>query len=399
MRSMKPDVSIVIPVYNAADVVETCLDSVVQQTFKNLEIICINDGSTDNSPDILQDYANRDSRIRIIHQQNVGQYPTRNIGLRHIQGRYMLFVDCDDMVEPDLVEKVFYRAEADQADITMLGWKYLVSPYRSPDVSTWNLQSWHSGKTNNRFPMGFGYVWMKLYRKDFLDRHQLCFREEFYTKADVIFHWKSMSLAERVSVVPEPLYHYRVHDNSITGTIGKRFIQVISVMEAIKEDLLAIGDPKGLLPAWYPFAFNFIYGVYQQLAPQYRPEMKEELRRFLADLSMDEKAVYREKGKLPKNVRFFYLSLESTAAAFYYGTMFQICPAVSSRVRSLLLPHALKKKLIELVKKRSYTLSLSPVNELRNTVAEQTEVANRLAAENYYLRLELSIRQSEKNSS
>ena len=356
---MQPEVSIVIPVYNAEDVLETCLEYVINQTFKQIEIICINDGSTDDTPKILNEYANRDSRIRIIHQQNVGQYPTRNVGLRNIRGRYMLFVDCDDMVEPDLVEKVFYRAEADQADITMLGWKYLVSPYRSPDVKTWNMQSWQCGETNKRFPMGFGYVWMKLYRKEFLEKHQLNFREEFYTKADVIFHWKSMSLAERISVVPEPLYHYRVHDNSITGNIGRRFIQVIQVMEAIKEDLVNIGDPKGLLSQWYPFTFNFIYGAYQQLSPEHRPEMEDELRRFLAELTP------------------------------YYGTLFRTWTAVSSRLRTILMPPVLKKKLLEFVRRRSYTLSRSSVNDLRNTVTEQTEVANRLAAENYHLRQKL----------
>jgi glycosyltransferase involved in cell wall biosynthesis len=386
---MNFEVSIVILVYNAEDVLRPCLESVVNQTFKQIEIICINDGSTDDSPNILNDYANRDSRIRIIHQQNAGQYPTRNVGLRHIRGRYMLFVDCDDLVEPDLVEKAFYRAEAEQADITLIGWKYLLTPDKSPDVSAWNLRSWRNGKVNARFPMGFGYVWMKLYSKEFLDSHQLRFREEFYTKADVIFHWKSMSLAERVSVVPEPLYHYRVHENSITGTIGKRFIQVIHVMEAIKADLEDMCDPKGLLPSWYPFAFNFIYGAYQQISPEYRPEMEDELRRFLADLTPHEKCIYRQNGHLPKKTRCFYLSLESPSAAFYYGTLFRTWKAATSRMRSLILPPALKKKLLEFVRRQSYTLSRSSVEDLQNTVAEQTEVANRLAAENYRLKQRL----------
>lgn len=393
---MKPEVSIVIPVYNAEDLLRTCLDSVVNQTFKAIEIICINDGSTDGSPEILNEYARHDSRIEVVNQENVGQYPSRNIGLQHVNGRYMLSVDCDDRVEPDLVEKAFFRAEADQADITMIGWKYLLTPDKSPDVSTWHLGAWEKNKTNKRFPMGLGYVWMKLYRKGFLDKHQLRFREEFYTKADVIFHWKSMSLAERISVVPEPLYHYRVHENSITGTIGRRFIQVVKVMEAIKEDLVDLGDPKGLLSLWYPFAFGFIYGAYQQLSPEYRPEMEDELRRFLAKLTPGEKNVYRQNGHLPKKIRFFYLSLESRFAAFRYGTLFGFWTAASEGVRNLLLPPVVKKKMLAFVKNHSYSLSRAAVDDLRNAVAEQSETVNRLAAENYYLRQKLRDHQVEE---
>ncbi len=391
-KTTTPEVSIVIPIYNAESMLSDCLNSVLSQHFKSMEILCINDGSKDNSGNILEEYARRDSRVHVIHQENQGAYATRNISLDLIQGRYVLFLDCDDELDSTYVEKLVYRAEAENADITITGWDYLSGPYRSPDVTRWNLRSWKTAPKGSGFPMSYGYLWMKLYRKAFLDRHKLRFREEFYSKADVIFHWRSMSLAERVSVVPEPLYHYRVHENSITGTIGKRFIQVIDVMEAIKHDLIELKDPRGLLPGWYTFALSFIYGAYQQLAPEYRPEMRDALRSFLDRLDDDERRVITEPGRLPQHVRYFYLSLESPRAAFRYGTLYRWRKGVSRSVRNAVLPAPLRRKLLGFVRSQSYNLSRSSADELRDSVRELNESLNRLAAENYRLRQRLSPR-------
>jgi glycosyltransferase involved in cell wall biosynthesis len=379
-----PEVSVVIPVYNAETTLAQCLDSVLRQTFADIEVICINDGSTDRSGAIIDEYAARDPRILVRHQENIGQHRSRNVALGLVRGRYMLSVDCDDVVDPHLVERVYYRAEAEAADITLLGWDYLAGPYAPPDLATWNLREWTARPTG--FPLGFGYVWMKLYRKEFIDRHSLRFNEKFYTKADLIFHWKSMSLAERVCVVPEPLYHYRVHGNSITGTIGNRFVQVIGVMEAIRAELTDIGDPKGLLRLWLCFALTFLHGVYQQTAHQHRPEMRTALQGFVSHLDPAEQRAFREPGSLPIHIRYFYLSLESPAAAFRYGTLFRARGVVMSGIRAVLLPAVLKQRLIEFVRKQSYTLSRSGTTELRNTVLELNDLVNRLAADNHRLR-------------
>ena len=137
-------------------------------------------------------------------------------------------------------------------------------------MATWNLLNWTSNVRKTQFPLGFGYLWMKLYRTAFLRQHHLCFREDFYCKADVIFHWKTMSLAERVSLVPESLYHYRVHPDSVTGTIGRRYTQIVHVMEAIHDELSAIGDPKALLTPWYPFALDCIRSAYEKVPASHR---------------------------------------------------------------------------------------------------------------------------------
>lgn len=101
-----PLISIIVPVYNTAKYLQKCLDSIINQTYSNLEIICVNDGSTDNSLEILQTYAKKDRRIQIITQKNQGLSSARNQGLKHASGQYLTFIDSDDEVKPDFIEKL-----------------------------------------------------------------------------------------------------------------------------------------------------------------------------------------------------------------------------------------------------------------------------------------------------
>lgn len=110
-------VSVVVPVYNVEKYLARCLDSIIAQTYKNLEIILIDDGSTDSGGKICDDYAARDSRIRVIHQENVGLAEVRNVGIREAKGEYLQFVDSDDWVEPELVETCYKLSQEYDADI------------------------------------------------------------------------------------------------------------------------------------------------------------------------------------------------------------------------------------------------------------------------------------------
>ena len=111
-------VSVIIPVYNVEPYLKQCMDSVVGQTLKDIEIICVDDGSTDGSLDILKEYATEDSRIQIIEQKNAGAGAARNNGMRHATGKYLSFLDSDDFFEPRMLEKAYDLAEKDQADFS-----------------------------------------------------------------------------------------------------------------------------------------------------------------------------------------------------------------------------------------------------------------------------------------
>ena len=115
------DVSVILPAWNVSPYLRQCLDSIVSQTLTNIEIICVDDGSTDGTLDILREYAEKDSRILVIHQENQGAGAARNNAMRYAKGKYLSFLDSDDFFEPDMLEKSWEAAERNNADIVVFG--------------------------------------------------------------------------------------------------------------------------------------------------------------------------------------------------------------------------------------------------------------------------------------
>lgn len=131
-----PKISVIVAIYNVAPYLERCLDSILNQTFQDFEIIGINDGSTDNSLEILEKYAHRDKRIKIINQTNSGAGYSRNIGIAHAAGTYLSFIDSDDWIDPQFLEKVYRLALQSDADIveTMKSYNY----YSTDNIKLFN---------------------------------------------------------------------------------------------------------------------------------------------------------------------------------------------------------------------------------------------------------------------
>ena len=116
---MSVKVSVILPVYNASDYLHQCMDSIVGQTLKDIEIICVDDGSTDNSLDILKEYEQKDKRVKVIQQKNAGAGAARNNGLSIATGEYLSFLDSDDFFEPDMLEKAYEKAKGSNAQIVV----------------------------------------------------------------------------------------------------------------------------------------------------------------------------------------------------------------------------------------------------------------------------------------
>ncbi len=158
----------------------------------------------------------------------------------------------------------------------------------------------------------------------------------------------------------------------------------------IRTELEAWGDPKGLLPAWYPFALDFIRTAHRQIAPAHWGEMEDAIRAFMARLTAEEKRIYREPGTLDRELRYFYLSLESPGRRWRYGRLYRARLAVSRSLRQWLMPDPIRRRLVALLRSRSFTLQRSAVPELRRSVAELNDTVHELAAENYELRRALA---------
>ena len=213
-----PIVSVVIPVYNIEAHLRQCLDSVAGQTLQDIEIICVDDGSTDSSPEILDEYGERDARFCIIHQENAGPGSARNRGINEATGEYLIFLDSDDWFEANFLEKMVKRSKETLADITICRSVEFDTNTIQTLPSEWMLKTEYlPGDTfspkeisNYVFQFTYGWPWDKLYRTKFVKESALEY-PPLPNSEDLVFVFQSLALAERIALVENILIHHRVN--------------------------------------------------------------------------------------------------------------------------------------------------------------------------------------------
>jgi len=226
----EPLVSVIIPVYNVELYLSQCLDSIINQTYENLQIICVNDGSTDNSSQILQQYANKDTRIEIINKKNGGLSSARNIAYPYIKGKYTLFVDSDDYIDIDTCRKSVDVAEHNDADITLFFLNTEIKLNSGTTIYLKQTQHFPSCKTKitteeKMSVKHFIDMCYKLWRSDFLKTNELLCPEYIAYEA-VLPSWKGFILANKVAILEDVLYHYRITSNSTMGKLSSTNIDI-----------------------------------------------------------------------------------------------------------------------------------------------------------------------------
>ena len=206
-----PEVSIVIPVYNVnKNLLKSCLNSVKNQTLKNIEIICVDDGSTDGSGLILDEYAKLDSRFKVYHQKNGGPSCARNRGIEMSSGEYIQFVDSDDHISVNMSQKLYNLAKQEDADIVKCGFHVPLSVGKVAPART---------RFGPRFGMiGYGYVWDGLYRSRFLKENGLKFDELSSFAEDISFNMTCFPKAKKTVFCSDKLYYYKYNICSLTHT-------------------------------------------------------------------------------------------------------------------------------------------------------------------------------------
>lgn len=202
-------VSVTVPVYNTAKYLRQCLDSLKAQTLKNIEFILVNDGSTDISGEICEEYAKKDSRFRVIHQKNGGLATARQTGLDNAHGEYVIVCDSDDWTEPDIYEKLYQKAKETNADIVLCGYYAEYGDGRS--VPNQTVFKEKNGFVNNGdlIRRGAGSSWVKLIRKLLFEKTQSNYELGINLSEDALILYKLMSGNPNVVQIIEPLYHYR----------------------------------------------------------------------------------------------------------------------------------------------------------------------------------------------
>ena len=236
-------VSVIVPVYNAEAFLNTGVESVLAQTYPDLELILVDDGSTDGSGALCDGYATQDPRVRVIHKENGGASSARNTGLRAATGDFIYFLDSDDRIVPTLLEKLCASAEENHAELVFFD-AYAVEE-QTGRISETNyghreLYAPDSGAAlmrkmvaNKDFHMG---VWQLLYRKSFFDRTGLTFVEGIIYE-DFLFTCQAYCLAARVSYVPEYLYYRQYRANSVMTSkkTMKNYISAETVYYGVRD--------------------------------------------------------------------------------------------------------------------------------------------------------------------
>lgn len=211
-------VSVIIPVYNAEKYLEKCLDSLLKQTFTDMEVICVDDGSTDASLEILKRFQEKDRRIHVLTQENQYAGTARNNGMKIAQGEYLLFLDADDFFEETLLEKIYSQGKKMEADIVLFGAKQYNGKTGCVSPAPWYLkkdavpeENPFSRKTQDTdiFAITTPAPWTKLFRKEFIDSEGIFF-QELQNSNDVYFTLTALAAAEKITCVEEDLVFYRV---------------------------------------------------------------------------------------------------------------------------------------------------------------------------------------------
>lgn len=204
-------VSILIPAFNAEAFIRQCLDSIIGQTYRNLQIVVIDDGSKDSTLEICKSYAQKDARLEVFHQDNKGVSSTRNNLLKKVSGDWVLFVDADDWIEPDMVEFLISKVSKNEAEMITCG--CVVNDAIIP--KGYNVQQWSQDKFVYEFLRHInvsGSLWNKLISSKLLIKQ--CFQTGISYGEDALFVWNIIQNMESVIITDKQLYHHRVDNHS-----------------------------------------------------------------------------------------------------------------------------------------------------------------------------------------
>jgi glycosyltransferase involved in cell wall biosynthesis len=286
-------VSVIIPVYNAYDYLRPALDSVLSGTLGEIELICVDDGSTDKSVEIIKSFAKKDERIKLIEMSHIGVSTARNKGLLRSQGEYLIFLDADDFYEDTLLEKLYNTAKENNLDIVATGFDLYDTKkaryIKSPEEEHGNIYAGGTVASKNEFPdfilqSTTGYVWNKLFRSAFIKEKEILFAPELYVFEDVYFVCCALSLADRVSRVFENLVHHRIyHLQHRAKTFKKHYDQVPVVYLRVKEFLMRHGMYIPLSKSFLNFSASRCYKIFNLIPLDKKDDFWNLLHRGYAD--------------------------------------------------------------------------------------------------------------------
>ena len=210
---MHPIVSIIVPVYNAEKTLARCVDSILNQTYQDYELLLVNDGSTDSSGGLCDSYAARDQRVRVFHKENAGVSNARNLALAQARGTYLQFLDSDDWITPEATLSLVRAAEDHQCDLIISDFYRVVGERVShkgdiDEDSVLTREEYAAHMMENPADFYYGVLWNKLYRREIVEAHHLRMDPEISWCEDFMFNLEYIRHAQRFYALQVPIYYY-----------------------------------------------------------------------------------------------------------------------------------------------------------------------------------------------
>ena len=298
-------VSVIVPVYNVEKYLSKCLDSLVNQTLKDIEIIIVNDSSPDNSKKIIFEYMKKYKNIKYYEKENGGQGSARNLGLKYAKGEYVAYVDSDDYVDYDMFEKMYNKAIITSANVVICGHKVVDE---SGNILDTVGSAIHKDKDLDVI-YGNMAVWNKIYKKELID---IEFREKLWYE-DIDFTAKLLFNEKNISFVDEPLYNYLMRTGStMNNTNVKRNLELLDAFDSM---VSYFNNKKALDSVYDKLEFLAVYHIYimgvarvarikqsgkvkREIINKYKKYVKENFpnyrkNKYLKYMSRNRKIIYR----------------------------------------------------------------------------------------------------------
>lgn len=289
---MTPYFSVILPIYNVAPYLQRCVQSVLEQSFREFELILVDDGSTDESPEICDQLGVQHECIRVIHKENGGLSSARNAGMEIARGTYIWFVDSDDWVARDALQILF---EASSARPDMVKCNYVRAEGREvPFFSNVCPGLYQDGKklldaamlTPGKFCLS---AWSHIYRREFLEKNELAFvSERIIGSEDYLFNLQALAVAESVHVIPDQLYFYELRDGSLSQKYKKdlpeRYLCLYAKLREFYDRIGLLGEYERKICrffAWHLIRATCMTGEYAVSAGHTLAEGRENVRRIL----------------------------------------------------------------------------------------------------------------------
>lgn len=302
---MAVSISVIIPVYNVEKYIDKCIQSVINQSMTDTEIILVDDGSTDKSLVKCKEWSQKDDRVRAIHQTNQGVSVARNRGIKESSGEWIAFIDSDDWIEPNYLEVLYKAAVRKNIDISICGFYFdypdeiVVRGHyekdmefnRREEISQIQIQIFakNMSKIRNNSGDRIGAPWCKLFRSDFIKDNKLEFIPNLKRSQDVVFNLFALEHAIKVIYTNQPLYHYRINPDSVCVKFSKTILTNVNAylneMDAFitkyHENDIVFRDAFSTKVCTSVYKCMFQYFFNENYSGSYR-KMKRELNEYLS---------------------------------------------------------------------------------------------------------------------